>query len=485
LRLLFLSAELAPIAQSGGLGDAVSGLAHALRARGHEVTCALPGYRSALESPHCSALVDAGDVAISLPEGELEGRWRAGTFQFEDGVELELRLLDIPELFDRDGLYGDASGPFPDEALRFASFGRASAALAVELAPELAPDVVVAHDWHSALAPCLLRELHDDAAREIALVQVVHNGAYQGRFEAGAMAFTGLPPELFSPEGLEFYGDLCLLKGGLMWADEIVAVSPTYAQELRIPRKGDGLEGVYEHRRQHLSGITNGIDTSRFNPATDDALVANFEPGATSGKDLCRAALLDELELDAPPHGRLLAAIGRFATQKGWDVLAGSIEPLIAKGATLVLLGDGDPAIASRLSELRARYPGQLGLRIGWDEPFARRLYAGADCALIPSRFEPCGLVQLLSQRYGALPVGTAVGGLVDTIVDGSTGILFEPLGPQQLVAAVDRAAELYEQHGAAALRETLLALDVSWRHPAQHWEQLLERAVRGIRGSA
>jgi len=481
MRILFLSAELAPLAQSGGLGDAASGLARALVQRGHDVVCALPGYRTALDSPRCPSLEDAGEVTLDLPQSELHGRWRAGTLMFEDGVALGLRLLDVPELYDRDGLYGDATGAYVDEALRFASFARAGAALAAELAP----DVVVAHDWHSALAPCLLREVHGAAARGVATVQVVHNGAYQGRFEAQAMEVTGLPPALFNSDGLEFHGDLCLLKAGLLWADKIVTVSPTYAREVRMPEFGEGLEGVYEHRRKALVGIANGIDTLRFDPATDSALAAPFDRDDPAGKQACRSALLEELGLDAPAHGRLLAAVGRFATQKGWDVLADAVEPLIERGATLALLGDGDPAIAAQLRDLAERHPRKVGLFVGWDEAFARRLYAGADCTLIPSRFEPCGLVQLLSQRYGALPVAHAVGGLVDTIEDGRNGILFTPLTANEMTAAVDRAAQLVERRGPTTVCQELLALDVSWKRPAKAWETVLDDAVRAIGGAA
>jgi starch synthase len=297
------------------------------------------------------------------------------------------------------------------------------------------------------------------------------------------MEVTGLPARLFNSDGLEFHGDLCLLKAGLQWAERIVTVSPSYAREVRGAGFGAGLEGVYEHRREALVGIANGLDTERFDPSTDVALAAPFDNADCAGKDACRVALLEELGLDAPAPGRLLAAVGRFATQKGWDVLADSVEPLLEAGASLALLGEGDPLIAQRLLELAARHPRRVGLIVGWDEAFARRLYAGADCTLIPSRFEPCGLVQLLSQRYGALPIAHAVGGLIDTIEDGRSGILFTELTAEALTAAVERAARLIERQGSAAIRARLLALDVSWRRPAQLWEGLLVDAIRALGG--
>lgn len=476
LRILFLSAELAPIAQSGGLGDAVSGLALALARRGHEVVCALPAYRQALASPDCPELSAGAEVRLDGAPTELRGRWREGRLVQGQGAELDLRLFDLPELYDRGGLYGDEDGPFEDEALRFAAFARAAALLAAQLGP----DVLVAHDWHCALALCLLRELHGAAGRDIATVQVVHNGAYQGRFASSAMEFTGLPPALFSPEGLEFFGDLCLLKAGLQYSDRIVTVSPTYARELTTPEFGNGLEGLFAHRGAELVGIANGIDSERFDPATDAALAANYSSADPSGKDRCRAALLEEFGLAAPEAGLLLGAVGRFASQKGWDVLADSVAALVAGGACLVLLGDGEASIAAQLVELAQRYPERVAVFAGWDEALARRVYAGVDCTLIPSRFEPCGLVQLLSQRYGALPIAHAVGGLVDTIADGRTGVLHGTLTPAAMAEAVARARELFEREGAAALRRRLLDLDVSWNGPAQRWEQLLTDAVGG-----
>jgi starch synthase len=471
LRLCFLSAELSPLAQSGGLGDAVRGLAGALVERGHEVVCALPAYRCALDSPDRPPLAEAGIVHVPLPGGELRGRWLAG--KAADGIDL--RLCDLPELYARDGLYGDAAGPFPDEPLRFAALARAGAALAVELAV----DALIAHDWHAALAPCLLREVHGDRARRIGSVQVVHNNAYQGRFDAEAMSVTGLSPDLFRPEGLEFYGSVCLLKAGLLWADRIVAVSPTYAREVRTPAFGEGLEGVYERRAAALTGIANGLDCARFDPSADPALAAPFGADGPDGKELCREALLRELGLETPEHGRLCAAVGRFAPQKGWDILADALETLIARGASIALLGDGDPALGARLRACAERHPDRVSLAMGWDERLARRLYAGADCTLIPSRYEPCGLVQLLSQRYGALPIAHRVGGLVDTIEDGRTGILFTPLAAWTLTDAVDRAASLFAARGARAVRAELLALDVSWSGPGRLWEALLAQVAR------
>jgi starch synthase len=464
LRLHLASWELAPFAQTGGLGEVASGLARALVARGHDVTCVLPAHRDVLRHPAIPALAPAGDVAVA----GFAGRWLAGE---HDGVKLH--LLDIPALYDRPQLYGAADAT---EALRYIAFARAAAQIAAALRPQL----LVAHDWHAALAIGALRTCHDfGAARAVGAVQVVHNNAFLGRFPAAAFAATGLPAELFHPDALEFWGDLALLKGGVVFADRIVAVSPNYAAELQTPAFGEGLDGLYAFRAHRLLGIANGIDAQRHDPASDAALPARFSAEYPKPKGACRAALLDATGLDAPEPGRLLAAIGRLAAQKGWDVLAAALPMLVEDGASLVLIGDGDPGIAAQLRDAAARWPKRVHVAIGWDDAFARRVYAGADCVLAPSRFEPCGLVQLLAQRYGALPIAHRVGGFVDTIDDGATGILFEPLTPGAIAAAVDRAAALLAKRGALAVQRALLELDVSWAQPAAAWERVLGDVAR------
>jgi starch synthase len=450
--------------QTGGLGEVASGLARALVARGHDVTCILPAHRDALRHPAIPALTSVGEVAVA----GLAGRWLAGEHE-----GLQLRLLDLPALYDRPQLYGAADAA---EALRYIAFARATA----QLAAELRPQVLVAHDWHAALAIAALRTCHDfGAARAVGAVQVVHNNAFLGRFPAAAFATTGLPAELFHPDALEFWGDLALLKGGVAFADRIVAVSPNYAAELQTPAFGEGLEGLYSFRAHRLLGIANGIDAQRHDPASDAALPARFSAEYPKPKGACRSALLDATRLDAPEPGRLLAAIGRLAAQKGWDVLAAALPQLVEEGASLVLIGAGDPGIAAQLRDAAARWPKRVHVEIGWDDAFARRAYAGADCVLAPSRFEPCGLVQLLAQRYGALPIAHRVGGFVDTIDDGVTGILFEPLTPAALAAAVDRAAGLLAKRGALAVQRALLELDVSWAQPAAAWEAVLADVAR------
>jgi starch synthase len=468
LRIAFVSWELAPLAQTGGLGDMASGLARALVARGHQVTCILPAHRDVLRHPACPALVPGGAVRIATPGAELIGRWLVGEL-----AGIQLQLLDLPALYDRPQLYGGADAA---EALRYIALSRAAA----EFAATTRPHVLVAHDWHAALALCALRSCHDfGAARGVGVVQVVHNNAFLGRFPAAAFPATGLPGELFHPDALEFWGELALLKGGLAWADRIVAVSPNYAKEVQTPAFGEGIDGLYRFRARRLLGIANGIDTQSHDPATDASLAARYSAEYPKPKGVCRKALLDATRLEAPEPGRLLAAVGRLAAQKGWDVLVAALAKLVDRGASLVLLGDGDPGLATRLREAATRFPKRVHVTIGWDDALARRIYAGADCVLAPSRFEPCGLVQLLGQRYGTLPIAHRVGGFVDTIEDGETGILFDPLTPAVIVEAVDRAAALIEARGEVAVQRRLLGVDVSWATPAAAWERVFAAVAR------
>lgn len=475
MRVFFATSELSPLAQSGGLGDAVAGLSRALAARGHEVVSLLPAYRGALAHPSCPALADAGAVRLPGPSGDVRGRWLTGTL----APRLELRLLDVPAFFDRAGLYGDTAEPYADDAARFISFSRAVALRTYEERP----DVLVAHDWHTALAICALRTLYDrGSARGIGTVQVIHNNAYQGRQPASAMGWTQLPADLFAPDGLEFFGDLSLLKGGIVWADRIVAVSPSYAREIQTPEFGLGLEGVYRLRRARLLGIANGLDVERFDPATDRALPERYHAAAPSGKRTCRARVMAELGLTATEPGRFCIGIGRLTAQKGWDVLTAALPALVASGTALALLGDGDRAIADAIAAEAKKHPGRVHAAISWDERSARRLYAAADCALVPSRFEPCGLVQLTAQRYGALPIAHRTGGLVDTIRDGETGVLFAPLTPDGIAGAAERAAKLVKERGHERVVRDLLRLDVSWSRPAAQWETTLDEVAREAR---
>jgi starch synthase len=450
-RAIFASTELAPLAQSGGLGDAVPGLAHALVDAGHAITCAIPAHRLALSSPSLPPLAPAGDVVLHVGEHRYEARWLQGDLE---GVRV--MLLDLPELFDQPTLYGH-----PDNALRFCAFGQAVA----WLCEQETPDVLVAHDHHAAPAVSFLRVCIDRGlARGVGAVQVVHNNAYQGVYPAEAFRYTTLPAPLFHVDAVEFYGKLNLLKCGLSFADRIVTVSPTYAREIQEEPAGEHLAGLYRARAHRLTGIVNGIDTERVAPPFT----------GVEGKRACRAELCEELGLGEVEDGRLLIAVGRFAEQKGWDLIAAAAPALVERGFALALLGDGDEDIAEALAHTAERARGKLALRVGFDPALAARMYAGGDASLIPSRFEPCGLTQLISQRNGTVPIARRTGGLADTIVDGETGYLFDELNALALIDACERAAKTGDK---GDMRALLLALDVGWSASVPAWERVLDEA--------
>ena len=476
MRVFFATSELAPLAQSGGLGDAVAGLARALAARGHDVVALLPAYRAALAHPSCPPLAEAGAVRLPGPFGDVRGRWLSGRL----GPRLELRLLDIPAFFDRPGLYGDAAASYGDEAARFISFSRAVALRAYEERP----DVLVAHDWHGALSLCVLRTVYDRGpARGIGAVQVVHNNAYQGRQPAAAMSWTALPGELFAPDGLEFFGDLALLKGGLVWADRIVAVSPGYAREVQTPEFGLGLEGLYQLRRAHLVGIANGLDVDRFDPSTDKALPERFHPGAPLGKRTCRERTLGGARArDARRRAASSSGSAGSARRRAGTCWPPPCPPWSLRARRSRCSAKASARSPTRSAAAARRFPRRVHTTLAWDERAARRLYAAADCVLVPSRFEPCGLVQLHRAALRRAARRAPTGGLVDTIRDGETGVLFAPLTPRRSSAPPRALSKLIEERGHERVVRELLRLDVSWARPAALWEATLEGVVRDAR---
>ena len=470
---------MAGLASSGGLGDVSASLPRALAALGHRVSVFLPLHPGARER-----LASLGFVKeIPVPGFDVPARLHRGAAG-EGGPEL--LLVEGGHFFERPGLYGDGFGDYPDNLERFAFFSRA--VLEAVGALDLPVDVLHANDWHTGLLGAYRRSLYGDDPRlgRVPLVFTVHNLAYQGRFPGERFARTGLPAEVFSIDGLEFYGDLSCLKAGIVYADAVTTVSAGYAREILTPEYGEGLDGVLRARAGVLHGIRNGIDEARWNPAIDPCLAVRYDATSLDDKARCRAALLDELGLRLPREVPVLGMITRLVWQKGADLVLDSGRELLTVGSppgpgtALVLLGSGEGWLEAGFRELAARHPQRVAVRIGFDEDLAHRIEAGADLFLMPSRYEPCGLNQMYSLRYGTLPVVRACGGLDDTVTDvrddpeRGNGFKFGPATPEALLGTVARAVAFFRNPAEwRGVQRRGMQEDFSWRRPALRYEAL------------
>jgi starch synthase len=462
MKLLFVTPECAPLTKTGGLGDVSAGLPQALRALGLDVRTLLPGYREVLERlPH------------ARPAGALEVLGHAVRLLEADGF----LLLDCPALYVRaGGPYQDAQGEdWPDNALRFGVLSRVAALLATGRSPlAWRPQVVHCNDWPAALCPVYLAFAD---GRKAASLLTVHNLAFQGNFDAELVARLGLPPQSFTMEGAEFHGRLSFLKGGLACADALTTVSPTYAREIQTQEFGCGLDGLVRHRREALTGILNGIDVATWDPARDERIAARYDASSLEAKRANKAALQRRLGLQVEPRIPLLGVVSRFTHQKGTDLLAAAAAELAATPAQVALVGRGERALEDSLRAVAARHPGQIAVAVGFDEDLAHAVEAGADAFLMPSRFEPCGLNQMYSQRYGTPPVVRATGGLADTVAEGATGFVFERAESGALVEAVRRALAVWRDPARwRDIQRAGMARDFSWSAAARRYAGLYSR---------
>lgn len=476
MRILQVAAELFPYVKVGGLADVMGALPQALRAEGADVRLLLPAYPALREA--LGTLAPAANLGPFAGVGEarlLLGRTHAG---------VPLYLLDLPALFDRPG------GPYEDRGdshLRFGALSWAGARLGRQGdAQGWRPQVLQAHDWQAGLAPAYLAL---EPGPRPATVMTIHNLAYQGRFPAPVLKPLGLPASAFHLNGLEFHGDLSFLKAGLVYADRLTTVSPTYAREIQAPAQGEGLEGLLAHRAADLVGILNGVDPDLWHPSRSPHLPLHFAASRPSGKKVCKNHLQRELDLRESPSAPLFGIVSRFATQKGLDLVLENVDHLAAQGAQLAVLGSGDPELEAAFRAAAARHPGALGLRIGYDEGLSHRVIAGSDALLVPSRHEPCGLTQLYALAFGTLPVVRRTGGLADTVVDATsealaegraTGFTFDAANGWALGEALNRACALFRDRPAVwtRMQRTAMAQDFSWRTSARRHMELF-RALR------
>jgi len=448
-----------------------------LAGMGHTVRIFMPYYRQFIDDRdqeilHLSDLriwIDGGERLVRLHETHIGG--------------LQFLLVEQDDLFDRPHLYGPPGGEFGDNPLRFGLLCRTALATAIDILG--AVDVYHCHDWQAGLLPLLLNEQyrHFPALTKTATVFTIHNLAYQGVFGADWIGRLGLPSHYFHPGGIEFHGYLNCMKAGILTSDSITTVSPHYAEEILTPEYGCQLEGFLAAHAYKLSGIVNGLDTNQWDPALDASLPKNFKPGSMAGKAACKLDLQNRLKLDAEADAPLLAVISRLAEQKGVDLLIENINGWMDEGHQLAVLGTGSPDYEAALSALAKKHRGRFAFYAGFDDALARQIYAGSDIFLMPSRFEPCGLGQLIAMRYGSVPVVRATGGLYDTVASYedrpslATGFAFADATPEALNACVTRATNIFRNKKQAwsRLQSRAMRRDSSWHASANRYAELYE----------
>lgn len=461
MKVLSISSEAFPLIKTGGLGDVAGALPLALAARGVQTRTLLPGYPAVMNA------VTGKTARIEFDN--LLGE-RATLFEARH-CGLDLLILDAPALFDRPGgPYADATGrDYDDNWRRFAVFSLAGARIAAGAIPDWRPDIVHAHDWQTAMTPVYMRYAWEP---ETPSVLTIHNIAFQGQFTPAIFPALGLPPHAMGMEGVEYYGGVGFLKGGMQTATALTTVSPSYAEEILYPQFGMGLEGLIRTRAASVHGIVNGIDTDVWNPETDTHLARNYTTRTLGGRVANRQAVAANFGLD-DDESPLFCVISRLTWQKGMDILADTVDELVRMGGRLAVLGAGDAALESALLSAAGRHRGRVGVVVGYNEPLSHLMQAGCDSIVIPSRFEPCGLTQLYALRYGCVPVVARTGGLNDTIIDANhaaiasgtaTGIQFTLSDAGSMLYALRRAFRLHADRKLwTKIQKQGMKTDVSW----------------------
>ena len=478
MKILFVASEGVPYSKTGGLADVVGALSVSLVEAGHQVAVLLPKYRGTKTQTITipSLTIPIGDELrfSSIVEGAPVGGVR---FYF----------LDDPDYFDRPQLYGEKGSDYYDNAERFCEFSRA----AIEFTKRVwMPDVIHCHDWQTALVPVLLRTLYarDPALKQMGVVLTIHNLGYQGIFPHSTLARIGLPETLFQVDALEFFGKVNFLKGGLVYSDRLTTVSKKYAAEIQTKEYGYGLDGVIRMRADRLTGILNGVDYSAWSPEADKLIVANYSAHNLDGKRACKKDLLELFQLPVENMTRpVIGIVSRFVDQKGFDIFAEAVAEMMQENLALVALGSGDAQYEKLFLALAQKFPSKVGVRIAYDNPVAHKIEAGADMFLMPSRYEPCGLNQIYSLRYGTVPIVRATGGLDDTIVQynpktgGGTGFKFDAYTGRALLDCVRNAIRVFRDPAAwHAVQTAGMAKDFSWKPSAGAYVTVYEEVRRG-----
>jgi starch synthase len=483
LTVLFASSEIAPFAKTGGLADVCEALPKALVTLGVQPTLVLPLYRSVKEGSW-----DLEVVMEDLPVKVGDAQITADIHQGRLTEEIPVFFVQHDEFFDRSFLYGTSKGDYVDNAQRFCFFSRAVLALSEAL--EKRWDVIHCHDWQTALIPVYLSTTFSDHPlfARVKTILTIHNLGYQGIFPAETFPLLGIPSRFFSIEGMEFWGKVNLLKGGIIFADQLTTVSPTYAKEIQTPEFGYGLEGVLKDQAAKLIGILNGVDYAQWNPEDDPHLPAHYTPDKPEGKITCKKDLLKRCGLSPDLIDKpLLGMISRLAGQKGVDILSQVLERMMVEGAGLVILGAGEEKYERLLTRMARKYPKQMSITVAFDEALAHQIEAGCDIYLVPSLYEPCGLNQMYSLKYGTLPLVRKTGGLADTVVEvdikkkKGTGFTFVDYDPDALWKAIEKALKCFaDKELWGELIQQAMTQDFSWSRSAGEYFRLYRRLSRG-----
>lgn len=470
MRVLLASPEAVPFAKTGGLADVAGALLREFRERRQHASLVLPLYRGLQDR---FPLVDTGRrIALPVSYQTVEAR----IFASDAGKVPAAYFIDCPRFFDRPELYGTAHGEYPDNAVRFLFFSRAVPEACRALS--ISPDVIHCNDWQTAMVPLYLKTIYSGDRNFTATrtVFTIHNLGYQGNFDASSMEYTGLGRDFFVPDRLEYYGRLNLMKAGIIYADVVTTVSPTYAQEVMTPEQGFGLDGLLRMRKHDLRGILNGLDYREWDPSQDAALPARFSASRMAGRDVCREALLKRAGFRNPDRP-VFGIVSRLSYQKGIDLVTQALDEIVAYGGNIAILGTGEEHYHAMLKAAARRHRDSLAVTIGFEEDLGRLIYGGSDFFLMPSKYEPCGLGQMIAMRYGSIPVARATGGLRDTIRDydhlaaTGTGFLFDDYTTSALRDCVKRALCVFaDRKRMNALRRAAMAENFSWSEVAAEY---------------
>ncbi|MBT9538194.1 MAG: glycogen synthase GlgA [Nitrospirae bacterium] len=476
MKILIATPEAVPFAKTGGLADVTGALLNEYRKMKEEAYLVMPLYGRVREN---FKLKDTG-LKISVPLGnrKLKGR----IFSYENSAY----FIECDEFFDREEIYGTPAGDYPDNAARFIFFSRG--VLETCRALGFKPDIIHCNDWQTGLIPLYLKAIYssDKFFDRTASIITIHNLGYQGLFPQSDMPLTGFDRSLFTPEGIEFYGKINFLKAGLISADSITAVSNNYAKEILSREYGFGLDGVLRKRASALTGIVNGIDSREWNPESDAFIKRNYSLKDIDGKKECKLQLLKECSIKPDAEMPLIGMVGRLSGQKGLDLILESLDEILSAGANLIILGRGDEMFHRRLSSAAKKYKGRMYVKVGFEDSLAHKIYAGADIFLMPSRYEPCGIGQLIAMRYGTIPVARRTGGLADTVLDHrplegeGTGFLFSDYTADALQGCLKRALCVYVNEARwKKLMHSAMKMNFSWPDSAKKYIELYDKVSR------